>query len=168
MVYASLFAALTAVGAYITIPLQPVPITMQSLFTHLAGALLGGYFGALSQIIYVLLGVIGLPVFAGGKAGLGVLLGPTGGYLIGYILGACLTGTMIESRRSAGWGWIAFSMAAGNVVFYGIGVPQLSLIAHISLGRAALIGILPFLPGDTLKILAAAGLALKLRPRVKY
>jgi hypothetical protein len=76
MVYASMFGALTAVGAYIMIPLPPVPITLQTLFVNLAGALLGGYLGALSQVVYILLGVIGLPVFAGGKAGAGVLLGP--------------------------------------------------------------------------------------------
>ena len=79
MVYAALFGALTAVGAYIIIPLPPVPITLQTLFLGLAALLLGGRLGALSQTVYVLLGVIGLPVFAGGKAGLGVLLGPDGG-----------------------------------------------------------------------------------------
>jgi len=78
MVYASMFGALTAVGAYIMIPLPPVPVTLQTLFVFLAGALLGGSLGALSQVVYILLGVIGLPVFAGGKAGAGVLLGPTG------------------------------------------------------------------------------------------
>ncbi|MFA6414125.1 MAG: biotin transporter BioY, partial [Syntrophales bacterium] len=79
MAYASMFGALTAAGAYIMIPLPPVPITLQTFFVSLAGALLGGYLGAMSQVVYVLLGVIGLPVFAGGKAGAGVLLGPTGG-----------------------------------------------------------------------------------------
>jgi len=71
MVYASMFGALTAIGAYIIIPLPPVPITLQTLFLNPAGALPGGYLGALSQVVYILLGVIGLPVFAGGKAGLG-------------------------------------------------------------------------------------------------
>ena len=71
MVYAALFGALTAVGAYIIIPLPPVPITLQTLFMGLAALLLGGRLGALSQTVYVLLGVIGLPVFAGGKAGPG-------------------------------------------------------------------------------------------------
>jgi biotin transport system substrate-specific component len=74
MVYASLFGALTAVGAYIIIPLPPVPITMQTLFPGLAGMLLGARLGALSQVVYLFLGILGLPVFAGGKAGIGVLL----------------------------------------------------------------------------------------------
>jgi biotin transport system substrate-specific component len=99
MVYASMFGSLTAIGAYIMIPLPPVPITFQTLFLNLAGALLGGYLGALSQVVYILLGVIGLPVFAGGKAGLGVLLGPTGGYLFGFVLAALVVGKGYRRRR---------------------------------------------------------------------
>jgi len=79
MIYASLLGAITAVGAYVIIPLPPVPITLQTLFTALSGALLGGGLGALAQAVYILLGIIGLPVFAGGKAVLGVLLAPAGG-----------------------------------------------------------------------------------------
>jgi biotin transport system substrate-specific component len=88
MTYAAMFGAITAVGAYMIIPLPLVPLTMQTFFVSLAPALLGGALGALSQVIYVLIGVIGFPVFAGGKAGLGVLMGPTGGYLVGFIVGA--------------------------------------------------------------------------------
>ncbi|TET40117.1 MAG: biotin transporter BioY, partial [Elusimicrobia bacterium] len=78
MILCALFAALTAVGGLIAVPLPftPVPITLQTFFTFLAGAILGKYLGALSQIIYLLLGVIGLPVFAKGSSGIGVLLGP--------------------------------------------------------------------------------------------
>ena len=72
MIYASLFGAVTAAGAYIMIPLPPVPITLQTAFLSLAAALLGGRLGALSQVVYILIGIIGLPVFAGGKAGLSV------------------------------------------------------------------------------------------------
>jgi len=168
MVYASMFAALTAVGAYITIPLQLVPITLQTLFTNLAGALLGGYLGALSQLVYVLLGVMGLPVFAGGKAGLGVLLGPTGGYLVGFIAGTYFMGKMIERREQAGFGWIVLALGVGHVVIYGLGALQLALVvAHLSAAKALAVGVLPFLPGDILKILVAAFLTLKLRDRIK-
>jgi biotin transporter BioY len=103
MIYASMFGALTAIGALISIPLQPVPVTLQTLFLYLAGSLLGGRVGALSQIIYVILGVIGLPVFSGGKAGLGVFLGPTGGYLLGFIAGAFVTGKIVEAREKPCW-----------------------------------------------------------------
>lgn len=167
MVYASMFAALTAVGAYIAIPLQPVPITLQTLFTNLAGALLGGYLGALSQLVYVVLGVMGLPVFAGGKAGLGVLLGPTGGYLVGFIAGTYFMGRMIERREQAGFGWILLALGVGHVVIYGLGALQLSVVAHLSAAKALAVGVLPFLPGDILKILVAAFLTPKLRDRIK-
>ena len=86
MVYASLFGALTAIGAFIVVPLQPVPFTLQTFFTALSGVILGGRTAALSQVVYLILGCMGLPVFAGGKAGLGIVLGPTGGYILGFIL----------------------------------------------------------------------------------
>ncbi len=84
----ALFAALTAVGAHVYVPLPLVPVTLQTLFVYLAGAFSGGGRGALSQLAYVLMGLAGLPVFAEGMSGFGVLLGPTGGYLMGFIAGA--------------------------------------------------------------------------------
>ncbi|MEA4925532.1 MAG: biotin transporter BioY [Syntrophomonadaceae bacterium] len=166
MVYASMFGALTAIASFLVIPLQPVPITLQSLFTGLAGVLLGGATGAWSQIIYVLLGVIGLPVFAGGKAGLGILLGPTGGYLIGFIAGAYVIGKIVEARPKPGLVWIVIALAAGNLVVYTLGTIQLALVTHYSLLKSLLVGVVPFLPGDLLKLLAAAGLGLKLRQNI--
>ncbi|MDD3364881.1 MAG: biotin transporter BioY [Syntrophomonas sp.] len=163
MVYAAMFGALTAIGSFIVIPLQPLPMTLQTLFTGLAGVLLGGYTGALSQIIYVILGIIGLPVFAGGKAGFGTLLGPSGGYLIGFIVGAYVIGKIIEARREAGLAWIVLALAAGNLVIYTLGTIQLSLVTHFSVLKSLLVGVVPFLLGDLLKLLAAAWLALKLR-----
>ncbi|PKM78794.1 MAG: BioY family transporter [Firmicutes bacterium HGW-Firmicutes-15] len=166
MVYAAMFGALTAIGSFIIIPLQPLPMTLQTLFTGLAGVLLGGYTGALSQIIYVLLGIIGLPVFAGGKAGFGTLLGPSGGYLIGFIVGAYVIGKIMESRQEAGLAWIVLALAAGNLVIYTLGTVQLSLITHFSLLKSLLVGVVPFLLGDLLKLMAATWLALKLRNKV--
>ncbi len=163
MVYAAMFGALTAIGSLIVIPLQPLPITLQTLFTALAGVLLGGYTGALSQIVYVLLGIIGLPVFAGGKAGLGTLLGPTGGYLIGFIVGAYVIGKMVEAKREAGFAWLCLAILVGNIFIYIPGVLQLAILAKLSFYKALLVGVLPFLFGDLLKLLAAALIALKLR-----
>ena len=85
MVYASLFAALTAVGAFLALPIGPVPIVLQNMFVFLAGLLLGSRWGLASVGVYLLAGAVGLPVFAGGLGGLGRLIGPTGGYLIGYL-----------------------------------------------------------------------------------
>lgn len=162
MVYAAMFGALTAVGGFISIPLYPVPITLQTLFTALAGLLLGGYYGALSQVVYVLLGVIGLPVFDGGKSGLGVLLGPAGGYLIGFILGAYVIGTVARARRNPRVYWLCLSVALGYVVVYAAGIAQLSIVAHLTFRKALLVGALPFVPGDVLKCAVAGLLALRL------
>lgn len=167
MVYAAMFAAGTAAGAYILIPLPPVPITLQTLFLNLAGALLGGRLGALSQVVYVLLGVIGLPVFAGGKAGMGVLLGPTGGYLIGFIVAAYVVGKLIEIKKKPDFIWNLFSMVAGTIVIYVFGVIQLSFIAKLSISKSISVGVLPFLIGDALKIIAAALIILKIRDKIK-
>lgn len=163
MVYAAMFGAMTAIGAFIVIPLQPVPISLQSLFCGLAGVLLGGYTGALSQVVYVLLGIIGLPVFAGGKAGLGTLFGPTGGYLIGFIAAAFVIGKMVEVRREPGLIWMGMALVVGNLVIYALGILQLSFVADISLIKSLLVGVIPFLPGDLLKLVAAAMIGLKLR-----
>jgi len=166
MVYAAMFGALTAIGSFIVIPLQPLPITLQTLFTGLAGVLLGGYSGALSQIVYVLLGIIGLPVFAGGKAGIGTLFGPTGGYLIGFIIGAFVIGKIVETQKEPGLVWIALALVAGNLVIYTLGTLQFSLVTHFTLIESLMVGVVPFLIGDLLKLLTAAWLALKLRKNI--
>ena len=168
MVYASMFGAATAAGAYFVVPLSPVPITLQSLFLNLSSLLLGGTLGALSQIVYIFLGLLGLPVFAGGKAGLGTLLGPTGGYLIGFIFGAFVTGKMVETKRKPGLPWMIFSMALGHTLIYFCGVLQLMVVAGIPMRKALILGVLPFLPGDFLKIFAAALIASRFRHRLGF
>ena len=167
MAYAAMFGAITAVGAYIVIPLPLVPITMQTFFVSLAAALLGGALGALSQVIYVLIGIIGLPVFAGGKAGFGVLLGPTGGFLAGFIVGAYIMGKLIEFKERPGFLWMAFAMIIGHVALYGLGVAQLMVVAKLSLGKAFAVGVIPTLPGGIVKIVAAAYVAGKLKGKIR-
>jgi biotin transport system substrate-specific component len=163
MTLVSLFAALTAVGALISIPIYPVPLTLQTLFTLLAGMTLGSVMGALSQIIYVLLGVVGLPVFAGFKAGIGILLGPTGGFLFGFIFSAYIIGKLIELKKEKNIFYYFLVGFLGIVIIYFIGVTQLALVIGIGIKRALLIGALPFLPGDILKIIAASSITYKLR-----
>lgn len=167
MVYASMFGALTAVGSLIVIPLQPVPITLQTMFTGLAGIMLGGYTAAWSQVIYVMLGLIGLPVFAGGKAGLGTLFGPTGGFLIGFIAGAYVIGKIVEQKEKPGLAWIGLALVAGYAVIYGFGITQLSLVAHLSWVKTLMLGLVPFLAGDAIKLAVAAWLGFKFRTHVK-
>ncbi len=167
MILAAMFGAATAAGAFVIIPFPLVPITLQTFFTSLAGALLGAPLGALSQLIYLLLGILGLPVFAGGKAGLGVLFGPTGGYLTGFVAAAFVVGKLTRLRENPGLAWIAASMAVGQAVIYLLGIGQLTLVAGLSLVKALSVGFLPFLVGDALKIALAAVLVLRLRDRVR-
>lgn len=166
MIYASMFGALTAIGALIVIPMQPVPFTLQTFFIGVSGALLGGYAGALSQVVYVILGSIGMPVFAGGKAGLGVLFGPTGGYLIGFIIGAYVIGKLIEIRPQAGVLWTALAILIGDLVIYGCGTLQLLIVAHLIPAQAILVGVVPFVVPEVVKLLAAALLSSRLRNRL--
>ncbi len=167
LVYASLFGALTAAGAFIVIPMPLVPITAQTFFLNIAAILLGGPLGAVSQFIYVMLGVVGIPVFAGGKAGLGVLFGPTGGYLLGFIIAAFIIGTINKMKKSAGIFWNIFSMSIGMLIIYSLGSFQLSLVAKMNFHKALAVGVLPFIPGDIIKILLAAIISSQLKGRVK-
>jgi biotin transport system substrate-specific component len=156
LVYAALFGAGTAAGAYIIVPIPPVPITLQTLFLYLAGALLGGRLALLSQVVYLLLGIIGLPVFAGGKAGFGVLFGPTGGYLIGFLPAAYIVGKWNEMLKTPSFPNVLLSMIAGTIPVYLLGVLQLSFVAKLDLVKAVSVGMLPFLIGDGIKIVVAA------------
>jgi len=147
------FAGLTAVGANIVIPIEPVPITMQTLFVLLAGASLGAGWGALSQLLYVVLGMAGLPLFAQGVSGMGVLAGPTGGYLIAFMLTPWLVGWML--KRSCRLGWQIAAFTAGQVLILVLGVAHLTLFYTHDLARALVVGVVPFLVGDAFKIAAA-------------
>lgn len=150
---ALVFAGLTTVGATIEIPLKPVPITMQTLFVMLAGASIGRGWGSLSQWLYVGLGVAGLPLFAGGASGWAILGGPTGGYLIAFLIAPWVIGTML--RRSESWSWQLFSFAVGNVLILTLGVLHLTLFYTHDVLQALTVGALPFLPGAVFKIAAA-------------
>src|SRR3989338_4487841 len=101
MIFAALFAALTGVVAWFKIPLPftPIPITLQTLLVLMSGAMLGAYYGALAMIVYLILGAIGLPVFAGGSSGVGALLGPSGGYLLSYPPAAFVIGLIAKKNE---------------------------------------------------------------------
>ena len=150
------FAALTALGANIVIPIEPVPITMQTLFVLLAGASIGAGWGTLSQWLYVVLGMAGLPLFASGAAGVGVLAGPTGGYVISFLVTPWLVGSML--RRSNRIGWQVASFTAGQILILVLGVAHLTLFYTHDLSRSLAVGVLPFLPGDAFKIAAAVSI----------
>lgn len=157
----ALFAALIAVGALITIPMfGPVPFTLQVLFVLLAGLILGPWTGALSVIVYLMLGLIA-PVYAGGATGLGALFGPFGGYLVGFVLAAVVTGLI--GRRTSRESVIQLTLAglAGLVPIYAIGAAWLAWQLHTASYHTVVWGgILQFVPLDTLKAVAA-GFAVK-------
>ena len=156
MVYASLFASMTAVGAYMVIPIGPIPITLQVLFVFLAGAFLGCRWGMASMLVYLLIGIVGLPVFAGGAAGLGVLFGPTGGYLIGFVIAASVVGYLIERHENAPLVYVVFYFMVGLGVVYFAGSLQLMYVASLSTTQAFVLGVAPFIIPDAVTAVAGA------------
>lgn len=161
----ALFAALTAVGAFLKIPFAVSAITLQFFFTALAGILLGAKYGALSQLLYVALGILGLPVFTLG-GGIGYVLYPTFGFLLGLIPAAYVVGRVNGNSRSGKR--IALACLAGLAMLYAVGLPYMALILNVYQGRGmgvwalAIAGMLPYLPGDCVKIAACAYLAPKI------
>lgn len=164
MALASLMAALMAVGAYVAIPVGPVPIVLQNFFVLLSGLLLGPSWGLASVLVYLLLGLLGLPVFAGGGGGFAHFAGPTGGYLVGYIPAVVVAGGL--SRRGRSPAADAWAAALGALAVYAVGVPWLAFVARLGPAGAAAAGLLPFLPGDALKVALAAAAARWARPLV--
>ena len=157
LVKASLMAALMVVGAYLKVPIGPVPIVLSNMFVLLAGLLLGGRLGAASVGIYLLLGAAGLPVFSGG-GGIARFAGPTGGYLVGYLPAAFLTGIISEKGKGSPVIEIA-ALFTGALTIYLFGVPWLKQVLELSWERALIMGMLPFLPGDAIKAGIAFGLS---------
>lgn len=150
------FSLLTALAAQIVIPIGPVPITAQTFAVVLTGALLGSRLGAMAMIAYLIEGASGLPFFAGGTGGLGHLLGPPAGYLIAFPAAAFITGAFAEH----GWDRQFFSAAAamffGSIVIIVCGWAWFSLLTRTPPISAAQIAVVPFLPGEVIKVTLAA------------
>jgi biotin transport system substrate-specific component len=158
-VFAALIAALGLPGA-LYLGGSAVPITFQTLGVMLAGAILGSRKGTLAVTVYVALGLVGLPILAGGAAGLGVLAGPTGGFLIGFIPGAFVTGWIVErfAPKVPFWALLVATLVGGVLVVYLVGIPWFAVVADMPIGAA--IGVMsPFLIGDVAKAVVAAGVA---------
>ena len=148
-------SAVVAALAQVAIPLQPVPVTGQTLGVLLVGAALGWQRGGLALLAYLAEGLAGLPVFAEGKFGLPTLLGPTGGYLVGFILAAALVGWLAERHWDRTPWLMAAAMVLGNLVIYLVGVSWLATVYHLTPQLAYQFGMQPFLIGDTLKLIGA-------------
>ena len=168
----ALFAALTAIGAWLRIPTPWSAFTLQVLFVFLAGALLGPGYGALSQAVYVGMGLIGLPVFVSG-GGPAYVLQPTFGFLLSYIPAAAVAGRLCRGTEPPGFVRIVLACAAGLAVIYAVGLPYMAMIVNGYLGgsmrpgEVLWSGMVIFLPFDAVKIVLTGVLAKTLIPRLR-
>lgn len=168
LAFTALLAALTAVLAQIAIPLPftPVPLTLGTLGGYLAAGLLAWQSAAMSQLVYVFIGAVGIPVFAGFTGGFGIVMGPTGGYLIGYIVSALVAGLII-GKTNGKFYWYIIAMIAGTFFCYLFGTVWFMAVTKTGLAASLTACVIPFLPGDAIKIVLASLLSFKLRPILK-
>lgn len=161
------FTALTAVGAFISIPIGPVPITLQSFFVILSGIILGSKKAMFSQITYLLLGLIGFPIFAGFSGGLQSIFNPSFGFILGYVGAACVVGKLTENK-SATLKNLWTAVLTGTIIIYAFGLPYMYYILNIilrnnlSIFKVLQLGMLTFIPGDLIKAVITILLAKKL------
>ena len=150
------FSLLTALAAQIVIPIGPVPITAQTFAVLLTGALLGSRLGAMAMIAYLIEGASGLPFFAAGAGGLSHLLGPTGGYLIAFPAAAFITGAFAEHGWDRNFFAAAAAMLVGSIVIIVCGCAWFAFLTHTGVTASLRLTVVPFIPGDIIKILLAA------------
>jgi biotin transport system substrate-specific component len=155
VVGAALFTALCA-QISIPVPGSPVPVTGQTFAVLVSGAALGAHRGAASMLLYLALGLIGLPVYSDGASGVQVVWGATGGYIVGFIVAAYVIGRLAEARLDRAPAKALPVFAVGSMVVFAIGVPWLAIAADLSVGRAIELGFVPFILGGIVKSLAAA------------
>jgi biotin transport system substrate-specific component len=167
------FAALTGLAAQIRIPLpfSPVPVTAQTFAVLLAGVVLGARYGGLSQGLYAGLGMAGVPWFTGTAAGVGHVLGPTGGYIVGFLFAAVLVGLAVDRvPRTRRFPLLLGVLGVASLVIYAVGVPWLYVWSSVISGEAVTVlsvltmGLYPFLAGDVVKLVAAAAVARAFMP----
>jgi len=151
----ALFIYLTA---RLAIPRDPVPWTGQTFGILVVGGALGARRGFAAVALYVLLGLVGLPFFAEGKGGTAVILGPSGGYIIGFVLAGAIVGRLAELGWDRKIGGAIAMMLIGTVVIYALGLPWLSYVRHLSVADTVAGGLTPFIAWDALKLLVAAGI----------
>jgi biotin transport system substrate-specific component len=150
--------ALTALSAQLIIPMYPVPFTMQTFVVLIVGSTLGTARGTLSMLLYAMLGLVGLPIFGGASSGPAVLFGASGGYIIGFIFAAALTGWLAQSNWDKKFLGAAVSFVAGGVVIFAFGLVGLSLSLHLGLQDTLAGGLYPFAITEVLKAALATAL----------
>ena len=151
----ALVTALLCVVGPMTIPIGPVPVSMATLGVYLAGALLDKY-GTIAVAMYILIGAVGMPVFSGFGAGIAHIAGPTGGFIAGYLLCAAVIG-FVAQRGKKDWMRIV-SMVLGTVLCYAVGTAWFAIQTGVNISGAVVSCVIPFLPGDAMKIIAAAAI----------
>ena len=165
--FTALFAALISAGAFVSIPIGPVPIVLQNLMALLAGLILGPFLGGAAVALFLLAGALNLPVFAGGTGGIARFLGPTGGYLAGYFIMAVAAGLIAgrpaPGRKRDSYPRMVIAVVAGFLIVYVPGVSWLKLTAGYGWAKAAGAGFVPFIIGDCVKAAAAICIAPRLR-----
>ncbi len=151
-------AGLVAAAAQVTIPFKPVPLTGQTFAVLLVGSSLGAIRGATSLALYLWLGVAGAPIYADGHHGWSVLTGATGGYIVGFVLAAAVTGFLAERGWDRRFSSAVGAMLTGNVLIYAVGLPWLAAVLHTNFEKTLELGLYKFVPGDLLKLYLAAAL----------
>ncbi|ADL07499.1 biotin transporter BioY [Thermosediminibacter oceani] len=166
----ALFASITALFGYISIPLpfSPVPITLQTLAVMLAGSVLTPKAAFWSMTVFLFMGAIGLPVFSGGTSGLGILFGPTGGYLMSWPVASYLIALILKKVNPNLATLLLVNILGGIVIVYAVGVSYLAYMTNMTLTAAIMAGALPFIPGDLLKAVVSSVLALSLRKALQW
>ncbi|OWY25132.1 biotin transporter BioY [Sphingobacteriales bacterium UPWRP_1] len=157
MVRAALFTVLIIIGAYVSLPIGEVPVVLSDFFVMLGALILGWPWGAVSAGMYLLLGAIGLPVFAGGTGGLQSFYGPTGGYLAGFGVASVIIGVVTNGRNS--WRADAIGLVSGSIAVFALGIAWLMFKLNLSLQAALAAGLLPFIPFNIVKMMLAASVA---------
>ena len=155
MVYCSLFTALIIIGTYmaIPIPISPVPIVLADFFVMLAGLFIGWKYGLISVLLYWGLGLLGLPVFSGASSGFAAFVGPTGGFLIGYLLLVVMIGVIVDKGKPT-WMTHLVALLLGNILLYTSGIVWLKISLDMNWVAAITAGLVPFIPGTIIKIVA--------------
>ena len=169
MILAALFAALTAASAFLSIPVGPVSFTLQTMMVALSGIVLGPKLGAASQILYVLIGLCGIPVFTKG-GGIGYVLQPSFGYLVGFIVGAFLIGTLVERMKTPSLWKVFGATLCGLLLIYVLGTAYMFMIVNVFLGKTMSVGavvysgIVLFIGPDVVLNFVASAAAVRIVP----
>ena len=158
-------AAVTCILGPLSLPIGVVPISLTNLAIYFAIYALGGKRGTLSYIVYLFIGLVGLPVFSGFSGGFPKLFGPTGGYLIGFVFMAFISGIFIDKFSNKIY-MCFLGMVLGTIVTYIFGTAWLAYEAHMTFNKALAVGVLPFIPGDIVKIIIASFIGPQIKKRL--